>query len=109
MAEMGKGVTAGKIASNMQKKLTRAQEKVWGERGAEKARGWAGGPGVASAVPRGADGASWVRGEGKGSPVQGAGWAGAPWREWRNAIQWGVLLSPALLEVPSLRRIPGAP
>ncbi|XP_026521278.1 myc box-dependent-interacting protein 1 isoform X6 [Notechis scutatus] len=28
MAEMGKGVTAGKIASNMQKKLTRAQEKV---------------------------------------------------------------------------------
>uniref|UniRef100_F6XD34 Myc box-dependent-interacting protein 1 n=1 Tax=Macaca mulatta TaxID=9544 RepID=F6XD34_MACMU len=30
MAEMGsKGVTAGKIASNVQKKLTRAQEKVW--------------------------------------------------------------------------------
>ncbi|XP_048342336.1 myc box-dependent-interacting protein 1 isoform X15 [Sphaerodactylus townsendi] len=28
MAEMGKGVTAGKIASNVQKKLTRAQEKV---------------------------------------------------------------------------------
>ncbi|KAG9477547.1 hypothetical protein GDO78_002768 [Eleutherodactylus coqui] len=28
MAEMGKGVSAGKIASNMQKKLTRAQEKV---------------------------------------------------------------------------------
>uniref|UniRef100_A0A452ID37 Myc box-dependent-interacting protein 1 n=1 Tax=Gopherus agassizii TaxID=38772 RepID=A0A452ID37_9SAUR len=28
MAEMSKGVTAGKIASNMQKKLTRAQEKV---------------------------------------------------------------------------------
>ncbi|XP_014346461.1 myc box-dependent-interacting protein 1 isoform X2 [Latimeria chalumnae] len=28
MAELGKGVTAGKIASNMQKKLTRAQEKV---------------------------------------------------------------------------------
>ncbi|KAJ7345923.1 hypothetical protein JRQ81_001873, partial [Phrynocephalus forsythii] len=28
MAEMGKGVTAGKIASNMQKKLTRAQEKT---------------------------------------------------------------------------------
>lgn len=29
MAEMGsKGVTAGKFASNMQKKLTRAQEKV---------------------------------------------------------------------------------
>ncbi|XP_071978120.1 myc box-dependent-interacting protein 1 isoform X7 [Engystomops pustulosus] len=28
MAEMGKGVSAGKIASNVQKKLTRAQEKV---------------------------------------------------------------------------------
>ncbi|XP_074857408.1 myc box-dependent-interacting protein 1 isoform X3 [Carettochelys insculpta] len=28
MAELGKGVTAGKIASNVQKKLTRAQEKV---------------------------------------------------------------------------------
>lgn len=28
MAEMGKGVTAGKLASNVQKKLTRAQEKV---------------------------------------------------------------------------------
>ncbi|XP_028663055.1 myc box-dependent-interacting protein 1 isoform X6 [Erpetoichthys calabaricus] len=28
MAEMGKGVTAGKLAINMQKKLTRAQEKV---------------------------------------------------------------------------------
>lgn len=28
MAELGKGVTAGKLASNMQKKLTRAQEKV---------------------------------------------------------------------------------
>lgn len=28
MAEMGKGVTAGKLASNMQKTLTRAQEKV---------------------------------------------------------------------------------
>ncbi|XP_073490533.1 myc box-dependent-interacting protein 1 isoform X14 [Aquarana catesbeiana] len=28
MAELGKGVSAGKIASNMQKKLTRAQEKV---------------------------------------------------------------------------------
>ncbi|XP_064184096.1 myc box-dependent-interacting protein 1-like isoform X10 [Anguilla rostrata] len=28
MAEMGKGVTAGKLASSMQKKLTRAQEKV---------------------------------------------------------------------------------
>ncbi|XP_061091005.1 myc box-dependent-interacting protein 1-like isoform X4 [Conger conger] len=28
MAEAGKGVTAGKLASNMQKKLTRAQEKV---------------------------------------------------------------------------------
>ncbi|KAL8183103.1 UNVERIFIED_CONTAM: hypothetical protein K2H54_015841 [Gekko kuhli] len=28
MAEMGKGVTAGKIASNVQKKLTRAQEKL---------------------------------------------------------------------------------
>lgn len=33
MAELGsKGVTAGKIASNVQKKLTRAQEKV-GEKG----------------------------------------------------------------------------
>lgn len=31
MAELGsKGVTAGKIASNVQKKLTRAQEKVRG-------------------------------------------------------------------------------
>lgn len=31
MAELGsKGVTAGKIASNVQKKLTRAQEKVKG-------------------------------------------------------------------------------
>ncbi|XP_077305786.1 myc box-dependent-interacting protein 1 isoform X5 [Lithobates pipiens] len=28
MAELGKGVSAGKIASNVQKKLTRAQEKV---------------------------------------------------------------------------------
>ncbi|XP_018092758.1 bridging integrator 1 S homeolog isoform X6 [Xenopus laevis] len=28
MAELGKGVSAGKLASNMQKKLTRAQEKV---------------------------------------------------------------------------------
>ncbi|XP_035854576.1 myc box-dependent-interacting protein 1b isoform X16 [Sander lucioperca] len=28
MAEMGKGVTAGKLASNVQKRLTRAQEKV---------------------------------------------------------------------------------
>ncbi|XP_069588776.1 myc box-dependent-interacting protein 1 isoform X13 [Ranitomeya imitator] len=28
MAEMGKGVSAGKLASNVQKKLTRAQEKV---------------------------------------------------------------------------------
>ncbi|MGH0146384.1 UNVERIFIED_CONTAM: hypothetical protein FKN15_012871 [Acipenser sinensis] len=28
MAEMGKGVTAGKLASNVQKTLTRAQEKV---------------------------------------------------------------------------------
>ncbi|KAM9835831.1 myc box-dependent-interacting protein 1b isoform 2-T2 [Aulostomus maculatus] len=28
MAEIGKGVTAGKLASNMQKRLTRAQEKV---------------------------------------------------------------------------------
>ncbi|XP_030642522.1 myc box-dependent-interacting protein 1 [Chanos chanos] len=28
MAELGKGVTAGKLASNVQKKLTRAQEKV---------------------------------------------------------------------------------
>lgn len=32
MAELGsKGVTAGKIAINVQKKLTRAQEKVKGE------------------------------------------------------------------------------
>uniref|UniRef100_A0A8C9R5G7 Myc box-dependent-interacting protein 1 n=1 Tax=Scleropages formosus TaxID=113540 RepID=A0A8C9R5G7_SCLFO len=28
MADLGKGVTAGKLASNMQKKITRAQEKV---------------------------------------------------------------------------------
>ncbi|GAA6224568.1 myc box-dependent-interacting protein 1-like [Lates japonicus] len=28
MAEMGKGVTAGKLAINVQKRLTRAQEKV---------------------------------------------------------------------------------
>ena len=28
MAELGKGLTAGKVASNVQKKLTRAQEKV---------------------------------------------------------------------------------
>ncbi|KAJ8338512.1 hypothetical protein SKAU_G00374780 [Synaphobranchus kaupii] len=28
MSETGKGVTAGKLASNVQKKLTRAQEKV---------------------------------------------------------------------------------
>lgn len=31
MAEMGKGVTAGKLASNVQKTLTRAQEKVRGD------------------------------------------------------------------------------
>ncbi|GLD67932.1 myc box-dependent-interacting protein 1b isoform X1, partial [Lates japonicus] len=28
MAEMGKGVTAGKLAINVQKRLTRTQEKV---------------------------------------------------------------------------------
>lgn len=28
MAETGKGVTAGKLAINVQKRLTRAQEKV---------------------------------------------------------------------------------
>lgn len=28
MAEIGKGVTAGKLAINVQKRLTRAQEKV---------------------------------------------------------------------------------
>ena len=28
MAEIGKGVTAGKLAINVQKKFTRAQEKV---------------------------------------------------------------------------------
>lgn len=28
--DMGKGVTAGKLAINMQKRLTRAQEKVRG-------------------------------------------------------------------------------
>lgn len=28
MAEMGKGVTAGKLASNVQKRFSRAQEKV---------------------------------------------------------------------------------
>lgn len=41
MAELGsKGVTAGKIASNVQKKLTRAQEKVAGKGGIPGMRGW---------------------------------------------------------------------
>lgn len=40
MAELGsKGVTAGKIASNVQKKLTRAQEKVGEEGGIPGMRG----------------------------------------------------------------------
>lgn len=46
MAELGsKGVTAGKIASNVQKKLTRAQEKVGEKGGMAGMRGWAGGRG----------------------------------------------------------------
>lgn len=41
MAELGsKGVTAGKIASNVQKKLTRAQEKVGEKGGIPGMRGW---------------------------------------------------------------------
>lgn len=46
MAELGsKGVTAGKIASNVQKKLTRAQEKVGEKGGMAGMRVWAGGRG----------------------------------------------------------------
>lgn len=50
MAELGsKGVTAGKIASNVQKKLTRAQEKV-GEKGGIPGRGGTRVPGM-TALP----------------------------------------------------------
>lgn len=47
MAELGsKGVTAGKIASNVQKKLTRAQEKVGEKGGIPGMRGWRGDAGT---------------------------------------------------------------
>lgn len=39
MAEIGKGVTAGKLALNVQKRLSRAQEKVGG--GGVKLDPWA--------------------------------------------------------------------
>ncbi|PWA15957.1 hypothetical protein CCH79_00020055 [Gambusia affinis] len=42
MAELGKGVTAGKLALNVQKRLNRAQEKVGGDPGS--GRHWIPGP-----------------------------------------------------------------
>lgn len=53
MAELnlGKGLTAGKVASNVQKKLTRAQEKV--RRGRPLANGrWAACEAIARATDR---------------------------------------------------------
>lgn len=59
MAELGsKGVTAGKIASNVQKKLTRAQEKV----GDEGGKGGGCATATVPALPRDAGGDAGYRG-----------------------------------------------
>lgn len=81
MAELGsKGVTAGKIASNVQKKLTRAQEKVGEKGGIPGMRGWRGprvpgmtalpGAGMRLAVGAGGGVAAAFPAHGTGAPVR---------------------------------------